>query len=105
MNFRSFCEGVNRFETDSEPPNRGEIRFRALGDSANPPNILIIKWLTIVADSQLRFLKHERYGPRPSPSPTATCQSVLGVLQQLEDKMGAVSVALCEEHWTDTTNI
>ena len=81
--------GVHRFESDAELPDLGQVAgFRALADPAHTPDVGLGERPTVMADLEpiTEKLKGQLGRAR-----------VLGVLDQLEDEVGALAVQLPEQ--------
>src|SRR5207248_1342335 len=92
-------ERVHRLEANPEAPDRGQS-LRTLGDAADAAHIRLVEGLAEMTDTQLIVGKVEANGALTARARPAG-ESVLGVLQQLENEMGAVIVAIGQQHRAD----
>lgn len=96
-------ERIHRLEANPEAPDRGQF-LGALGDAADAAHIRLVEGLAEMTDTQLIVREVEANGPLTAPvQPTG--ESVLGVLKQLEDEVGAVVVAIGQQHRADASDV
>ena len=104
MDLGTLGEGIDRLEADAEAADRGR-GLRALIDATDRPHVRLVERSAPVGDAELGRREVEAHVALPAPSGRVEAEGVLRILQQLEDEVRAVVVAVGEEHAPDAPDV
>jgi hypothetical protein len=103
VNLGAVRERVDRLEADAEAAD-GVLVLRALRDAADAAHVSLVERPPEVRELQPAGRQREGDAPR-SARVAASTERVLGVLEQLEDEVRAVVVAVGEQHRPDAADV